>query len=454
MSWEVKKGPEIMSQRGWLVDKASLVLLTKARVIDPSQDLDTVTDILIERGKIKKIGDIDKKELENYHTLDLEGKILAPGFFDMHVHLREPGQEEKETITTGSTAAVAGGFTGVACMPNTNPSLDNVGVVRWVYDMAAGGPVDVHPIAAVTIGRKGTQLTDISDLYHAGVRAISNDGDPVGKADVMRRALEYSQLHDLVISTHSEEHDLAAGGVMREGEMSTRLGMKPWSSLAESVMVARDVLLAEFTGGRLHVGHISSWQSIEMVRWAKGRGVKVTCEATPHHIALTDEACATYDSSFKMNPPLGSKEDREAVIQGLIDGTIDAIATDHAPHTVEEKLVEFSFAPNGVVGLETAIGVVANELVNPEKMSWNEIVQKMAIAPREILRLPSASIQEGEVANLTLIDPEAVWKVDASKFFTKGRNTPFDGKNLHAKPLGVLNRGWILICPDARMLWS
>ena len=261
-------------------------------------------------------------------------------------------------------------------------------------------------------------------------------------------------MHDMVICTHSEDQNLAGKGVMREGEMSTRLGLTPWCGLAESIVVARDILLAGFTGSRLHIGHISSWQSIEMVRWGKAHGVKVTCEATPHHIALTDEKCAAFDSNFKMNPPLGTAEDRQAVIEGLLDGTIDVIATDHAPHTEEEKKVEFSLAPNGVIGLETALGVVAKELIVTKKLTWSDLVQKMSIAPRKILHLPVPAIKTGEVAELTLIDPEAVWRVDPEKFLSKGRNSAFIGQNLSAKSIGILNRGWVLISPEARILWT
>lgn len=453
--WSSNAGVDRLSERNWLVAKTGNVLLKGARLVDPSQDLDEVANVLITRGKITQIGkDIDTSGIEELKTLDLSGKILCPGLFDMHVHLREPGREDKETILTGTTAAVAGGFTGVACMPNTTPSLDNVGVIRWIYDMAAGSPVTVHPIAAITKDRSGKELTEFSDLYNAGVRALSDDGGPVMNSEVMRRALEYSLMHDQVLSTHSEDMDLAGEGVMREGEVSTRLGMKPWPSLAESTMVARDVLLAHFTGARLHVGHISSKESLDMVRWAKANGAKVTSEATPHHIALTDEACTTFDSNFKMNPPLGTKEDQQAVVEAIIDGTVDCIATDHAPHTYEEKTREFSAAPNGVVGLETAVGIVVKELINKKKIDWSTLVDKMAIQPRTILRLPAAALKTGAMAELTVIDPEASWKVEPEKFLSKGRNTPFGGWTLPAKPLGILNRGWLLIAPEGKIYWS
>ncbi len=447
MSWSTRQVADLMSERGWYAAKSALVALQGARVIDPASDLDTVTDLLIDKGKIVKIGSLTKSDLKDAKVIDLEGKIVAPGFFDMHVHLREPGREDKETIFTGTTAAAAGGFTGLCCMPNTNPTLDNTGVVRWVFDLASGSPVSVYPVAAITKGREGKELTEISDLYHAGVRMLSDDGDPVLDAGVMRRALEYSSMHDMVISTHSEDPNLAGDGVMREGEMSTRLGLKPWPSLAESVMVARDVQLAGFTGGRLHVGHISSKESIDMVRWAKKQGYKVTAEATPHHIALTDEACATYDPNFKMNPPLGTDEDRLAVLQGLKDGTIDCISTDHAPHTIEDKLHEFDRAPNGIIGLETSVGIIAKELVRKDMWDWVDVVKHMAINPRKILRLKPAYIKEGAPAELTLIDPNHTWTVEPKKFFSKARNTPFGGWELPAMPIGILNRGWMLIAP-------
>lgn len=447
MSWSTRQVADLMHERGWYADKSSRVVLRGARLLDPGIKLDEVADLLVERGKIVKVGKVTKSDLKDARVIDMGAKIIAPGFFDLHVHLREPGREDKETIFTGTTAAAAGGFTGLCCMPNTIPALDNTGVVRWVFDMAAGSPVSVYPVAAVTKGRQGLELTEISDLYHAGVRMLSDDGDPVKSPGIMRHALEYASMHDMVISTHSEDADLAADGVMREGEMSTRLGLKPWPSLAESVMVARDVQLAGFTGGRLHVGHISSKQSIDMVRLAKQQGFKVTCEGTPHHLALTDEACASYDPNFKMNPPLGTDEDRMALIQGFLDGTVDCVATDHAPHTIEEKLHEFDRAPNGVVGLETAVGVVAKELIGDDLLDWPALVTKMAINPRKILKLKPATIKTGAPAELTLIDPAASWTVDPQQFFSKGRNTPFADWELPAQPVGILNRGWILVAP-------
>ncbi|MBD3166033.1 amidohydrolase family protein [bacterium] len=454
MRWSKDQGPDILNERGWRVTKTGKVLLLNAHLIDPGIDLDDTGSVLIERGKITGVGDIPKQEQEGADVIDMTGIIVCPGLFDMHVHLREPGQENKETIFTGTTAAAAGGFTAVACMPNTDPALDNVGVIRWIYDMAAGGPVDVHPIAAVTRNREGEILSDIADLYSAGVRALSDDGDPLRSSEVMRRALEYCKMNDLVISTHSEDKALASNGVMREGEASTKLGLAPWPSMAEAVMVARDVLLAGYTGGRLHVGHISSRESIEMVRWAKRQGYNVTCEATPHHFALNDEACASYSSHFKMNPPLGTEDDRLAVLDGLRDGTIDAIATDHAPHTVEEKLREFSLAPNGVIGLETAVGVAAKVLVEQNRFDWSMLIQRMAVAPRAIMRLPEAQLKKGAVANLSFIDTSQGWTVDPEAFFSKGRNTPFAGWDLPARPAGICNRGWMMTHPDVAGRWT
>ena len=455
MNWNSKNATSRLDHAGFLAQKGQNLLLSGARVIDPVSGIDSVLDIFIEKGKIRKVGKIKKADLPKHRAIDLRGKIVAPGFIDLHVHLREPGREDKETIWTGTNAAAAGGFTAVACMPNTDPPLDNAGVVKWVLEQAEEGPVGVFPVAAVTVDRSGKNLSDIGDLHlEAGVRMISDDGSPVADADVMRTALEYCQIHDIVISTHSEEKALAGKGVMREGEWSTNLGLPGWPSVAESVMVARDLLLAEFTGGRLHIGHISSKESIDLVRWAKARGVRVTCEATPHHIALTDEAVSSFSGNFKMNPPLGTKEDRDAVIKGLKDGTIDAIATDHAPHTIEESMVEYSLAPNGVVGLETAIGVVAKELVAKKVLDWPDVVLKMAVMPREILRLNPATIVEGADADLTIIDPDAIWAVDPEKFLTKGRNTPFGGWQLPAKSIGIVNRGWLVLAPDARMLAS
>jgi len=455
MNWSSTSATDRLSHAGFLTTRGTALLLKGARVIDPAQGLDKVIDLFIEKGKITHIGKLVQADLPKHKVINLRGKIIAPGFFDMHVHLREPGREDKETIWTGTSAAAAGGFTAIACMPNTDPPLDNSGVIKWVIEQAEGGPVAVHPVGAITRGREGKRLTDIGDMVQeAGVRMFSDDGSPVGTAEVMRHALEYCKINDLVLSTHSEDLSLAGKGVMREGEFSTKLGLPGWPSLAESVMVARDILLAEFTGGRLHVGHISSAESIDLVRWAKARGVNVTCEATPHHMALTDEACTSFDGNYKMNPPLGTPEDRDAVLLGLKDGTIDVIATDHAPHTIEESQVEFSLVPNGVIGLETALGVVAKELGAKKFLDWTDVVQKMAIAPREIMRLPAVAIAEGSEAELTIIDPEAIWKVDPERFLTKGRNTPFGGWELPAKSLGVINKGWLVLAPDARMLIS
>ncbi len=454
MSWKANHGQQMLEKHGWMVQRQSRVHLSGARVIDPEQELDEKLDLLVERGRIVRLGEVDRADLTDVHTLDLRGKIVAPGLFDMHVHLREPGREDKETITTGIGAAVAGGFTGIACMPNTDPPLDNVGVVRWVMDQAAGAPVDVHPVAAVTRDREGKRLTDLLDLHDEGVRAVSDDGSPVAGAETMRRALEYCKTRDMVISTHSEESNLAQNGVMREGEVATRLGLAGWPSVAESVMVARDLLLAMHTGGRLHIGHISSAESIALVRWAKEMGARVTCEATPHHIALTDQACESFSGNYKMNPPLGSQRDQQAVIEGLRDGTIDAIATDHAPHTVEESMKEFSLTPNGVIGMETALGVVAKELVKKEGMDWPHIIRLMSTAPRTILKLAPAAIREKQPAQLVIIDPDATWMVQPEKFLSKGRNTPFGGWQLPAKPLGLLHNGQLALAPDARMLWQ
>ncbi len=452
MSWKSEEGIKRLEKHGWLVQRGKRVLLTGCRIIDPTLDLDITGDILIEKGKIAEIGDIDRKKVGKCETFNLKGKIVTTGLFDMHVHLREPGREDKETIVSGTCAAAAGGFTGVACMPNTEPALDHVGVVRWVFDHQEDSPVAVHPVAAVTRDRKGKHLSEISELYNEGVRMLSDDGSPLASAEVMRRALEYSKLQDMVISTHSEETALAGKGVMREGEWSTRLGLPGWPSLAESVMVSRDILLAEYTEARLHVGHISSKESIEQVRQAKKRGVKVTCEATPHHFSLTEESCKTFDGNFKMNPPLGSVADRDAVIEGLKDGTIDAIVSDHAPHTIEEMKIEFSITPNGIIGLETTLGVIAKTLIADGVLDWKDIVTKMSVAPREIMKLPQVQIKAGEVAELSLIDPEATWRVDPERFLSKGRNTPFGGWDLPAKPIGIINRGWMLVAPDAKML--
>jgi len=418
------------------------LLLKGGRLIDPAKGRDESVDILVVDGRIERMGTALSQP--SAQVIDMKGKIVAPGFIDMHVHLREPGFEHKETILTGCAAAAAGGFTAVCCMPNTSPAIDDESVIRFIQGkakLALGGLVDVYPVAAVTAGRKGEQLAPLAELASAGAVGFSDDGDAVHDAELMRRALEYSSMYDRPIIQHAQEHSLTRGASMNEGFVATALGLQGWPAVAEEVVVARDILLTRYTGGAYHVAHISTAGSIDLVRKAKTEKTRVTAEATPHHFALTDEAVRSFDTNTKMNPPLRTREDVEAVRQGLKDGTIDAIASDHAPHSFDEKEVEYQAAPFGIIGLETALGLALSELFHKNVLSLHEIVEKMSVNPRKILRLPEVRVAEGESANLTLFDPMARWVVDPDLFKSKSRNTPFRGLHLTGKAVGVLNNG-------------
>jgi dihydroorotase len=407
------------------------LVITGGRVIDPESRLDRIADIFVQDGLIKEISSrktttrIGAKEV-----IDAKGKIVVPGLIDMHAHLREPGREDEETIYTGSCAAVAGGFTSVCCMPNTEPPIDNQEAVKFVYAKAKEAKCKIFCVGAVTKGQKGEELTEILDLVQAGVVAISDDGKPVSNSQVMRNALEYCKMFGLPIISHCEDLNLSSCGVMHEGFVSTSLGMNGIPSTAEEVMVARDLKLAEFTGGRVHIAHVSTQGSVDLIREAKKRGIKVTCEATPPHFTLTDESVKTFDTNAKVNPPLRTKKDVETIKKGLKDGTIDSIATDHAPHSVEEKEVEFDFAPFGMVGLETALGLVVTELVNKKILSWAQAVAKLTINPSRILNLNGGRIKRDFPADLTIIDPKTSWIVNPSQFKSKSKNSPFSGRKL------------------------
>lgn len=404
------------------------------RVIDPESRFDRIADIFVHDGLIKEISSrktttrIGAKEV-----IDAKGKIVVPGLIDMHAHLREPGREDEETIYTGSCSAVAGGFTSVCCMPNTEPPIDNQEAVKFVYVKAKEAKCKIVCVGAVTKGEKGEELTEILDLVQAGVVAISDDGKPVSSSQVMRNALEYCKMFNLPIISHCEDLNLSSGGVMHEGFVSTSLGMNGIPSIAEEVMVARDLKLAEFTGGRVHIAHVSTQGSVDLIREAKKRGIKVTCETTPHHFTLTDESVKTFDTNAKVNPPLRTRKDVEAIKKGLKDGTIDSIATDHAPHSVEEKEVEFDFAPFGMVGLETALGLVVTELVNKKILTWPQAIAKLTINPSRILNLKGGRIKRDFPADLTIIDPKASWIVNPSQFKSKSKNSPFGGKKLRGR---------------------
>jgi dihydroorotase len=419
--------------------------ITGGRVIDPESRLDRIADIFVQDGLINKISPTKTTaRIGAKEVIDAQGKIVVPGLIDMHAHLREPGREDEETIYTGSCAAVAGGFTTVCCMPNTDPPIDNQEAIKFVYARAKEAKCKIFCVGAVTKGQKGEELTEILDLVQAGVVALSDDGKPVSNSQVMRNALEYCKMFGLPIISHCEDLDLTSCGVMHEGFVSTSLGMNGIPSIAEEIMVARDIKLAEFTGGRVHIAHVSTLGSVNLIRDAKKRGIKVTCETTPHHFTLTDDAIKTYDTNAKVNPPLRTKKDVEAIKRGLRDGTIDCIATDHAPHSVEEKEVEFDFAPFGMVGLETALGLVVTELINKKILTWTQAIVKLTINPSRILNLKGGRIKKDFPADLTIIDPKASWIVNPSQFKSKSKNSPFGGKKLLGKVCYTVVNGKIV----------
>ncbi len=397
-------------------------------------------DLLIEDGIIKKMGRIGEIGA-NLQVIAAKDQFIVPGLIDIHVHLREPGREDKETIETGAQAAMAGGFTAVCCMPNTYPALDNRSLIEFVKKQARGLLVDVFPIGAVTKERAGKELTEMGDMLEAGAVAFSDDGDAVANAEIMRYALEYSHMLGVPVIDHCEDPFLVRGKVMNEGKVSTLLGQPGASTVAEDLIVARDIMLAEFSGGHVHIAHISSGKSVDLVRAAKSRGIIVTAEVCPHHLVLTDEAVKSFDSNLRVNPPIRTEKDAELLIEGLKDGTIDAIASDHAPHTIEDKDVEFAAAAPGMVGLETSVGLVLTHLVKKKHLSLARMVEKMAIEPRRVLNLPVPEIKKGQEANLTLLNATTEWKVDKTRFRSKSHNTPFHDWQLTGRSTGVFNHG-------------
>ncbi len=423
------------------------ILLKDARIIDPSQGLDTKADLQIENGFITGIS-AGLQAQKNSEQYDLQGSVVAPGFIDMHVHLREPGYEHKATIATELHAAAAGGFVGVACMPNTNPAIDDTSIVRYIKERSLkvlDGLVDVYPIAAVTKNREGKQITEMAELSGAGVVAFSDDGSPVENAQIMRIALEYSKMFNKPIIQHAEEKTLTHGGVMNEGFISTILGLPGIPSIAEALMIQRDIMLTVYCGGRYHVAHLSTKIGLDLIREAKRNGLPVTCEVTPHHFTLQEEEVKSFDTNTKMHPPLRTQEDVDAMKEGLKDGTIDVIATDHAPHSYDEKEVEYLYAPFGIVGLETAIGLSISELVKPGILTLPQMIEKFTVNPRRILDLPHVMIKEGEKACLTIFNPDEEWTVDINQFKSKSKNTPFHGHKLSGKPVGIVNNNAIFI---------
>ena len=414
-------------------------LIKSGRVVDPANQIDEKLDILIVNGKVADLSaNIDAGEAE---IINAAGLIVTPGLIDIHVHLRDPGLEYKEDIISGTKAAAAGGVTSVACMPNTSPVNDNLAVTRFIISKAQEqGSANVFPIGCITKGLKGEILAEMGELKAGGCVGFSDDGRPVSDGELMRRALEYASTFGAPVISHAEDLSLAAGGSMNEGVVATELGLKgiPW--VAEDAMTARDIMLAEFTGAHLHVAHVSTKGSVELVRQAKARGVQVTCEAAPHHFTLTEEAVRGYNTNAKMNPPLRTQEDVEAVRAGLADGTIDAIATDHAPHHFDEKNVEFAIAMNGIVGLETLLPLTLR-LVGEKVLSLSQAIALMTCKPAKILGLDRGTLSVGAVADLTLINPNKEWILEAAKLHSKSKNTPFDGHQLKGLAVRTLLAG-------------
>jgi dihydroorotase len=414
------------------------VLITGGRVVDPSQDLDEKLDVLIEEGTISKL---DKKIKANVETFDASGLIVTPGFIDLHTHLREPGQEHKETIVTGTRAAVAGGFTAVCAMANTVPPNDERAVTEMVVAEARrNGWCRVYPIGAVSKGLKGEEMAELADLRAAGCVAVSDDGKPVYNAQLMRRALEYCSMLGMPVVAHEEDADLNEGGVMHEGYYSTLLGMRGIPAASEETLVARDVILARLTNAHVHIAHLSTAGAIEAVRRAREEGVKVTCEVTPHHIALTDEAVQSFSTSLKMNPPLRSADHRDALLEGIADGTVDAIATDHAPHHFDEKNVEFDLAPFGVIGLETAFAVCYEHLVKAKVIKLPRLIELLSTGPARVFNLPGGTLREGSLGDVTLLDLKST-DVVAKPFQSKAANSPFLGAALQGRVAGTIVGG-------------
>ena len=421
------------------------LLIRGGRVVDPDQGIDRVDDVLVRDGLIVSIGQSGAQPIGKVgETIDATGLIVCPGLIDMHVHLREPGREEDETIETGTHAALAGGFTSVACIPNTEPPIDTQAAVEFIHQKAARADTcNVFVVACVSRDRAGKELADIGQLVEAGAVAFSDDGAPVYDAELMRRALEYCRMFDKPILAHEEVLELSRGGVMHEGLVSLLLGLTGMPAAAEEVMIGRDIALSEVTGGRVHAMHVSTAGGVALIRAAKARGVRITAEACPHHFTLTDESLRGFDANHKMSPPLRTAADVEAIIAGIADGTIDCIATDHAPHAREKKMLEIDRAPFGILGLETAVGLTVTRLVAPGTISWSRLVEAMSLLPARILGINRGTLRAGAVADITLIDPSCSWRVDSRQFRSRSVNSPFDGWTLQGRAVATIVGGRI-----------
>jgi dihydroorotase len=420
------------------------ILLSGGSLIDPSQQLDGKGDILIAGGKIESVGGKISAP-DDCDVIDCANLIVSPGFIDVHCHLREPGREDVETIATGARAAAAGGFTAVCAMPNTDPVTDNQAAVGFVLRQAAKAKsARVYPIGAISVGQQGKALAEFGEMVGAGAVGVSDDGKPVVSAQLMRTALEYARTFRIPVIDHCEEPTLAFGGAMNEGIVSARLGLRGIPSEAEEIMVIRDILLARRTGGHVHLAHMSTRGSVELIRWGKERGINVTAEVCPHHLSLTEDRVEAYDTNAKMNPPLRTADDVAALREAVKDGTIDLVATDHAPHHYDEKEREFADAPNGIVGLETALAVIVTNLVETGIISYSQMVERMACAPAKVFNLPGGSLRRGASADVTVFDPRASWTVDPATFLSKGRNTPYAGMALRGKAVCTIVAGQIV----------
>jgi dihydroorotase len=426
---------------------SELLVLRSGRVIDPSQNVDEIADVAIVDGRIDRIGRIGEigETGGTVEVLACAGFVVAPGFIDVHCHLREPGREDVETIATGARAAAAGGFTAVCAMPNTDPVTDNQAAVGFVLQQGQrAAAARVYPIGAITLGQKGEALAEFGEMVAAGAVAVSDDGRPLASAQLMRTALEYARTFGIPVADHCEEPTLASGAAMNEGIASARLGLKGAPGEAEEIMLVRDILLARRTGGHAHLCHVSTAGSVELLRWGKERGIRVTAEVCPHHLSLTEDAVIGYNTNAKMSPPLRAEADVAALRSALADGTIDVIATDHAPHHYDEKEREFADAPNGIVGLETALGVIVTWLVEPGILDLPLLVERMAVAPARVFNLPGGTLRAGAVADVTVFDPKAQWTVDPTRFKSKARNTPYAGRRLRGRVEYTLVAGQVV----------
>ncbi len=420
------------------------LLLRGGRVIDPGRGLDAVADVLIDDRRIAAVG-VGLGTPDGATVQDVSGRVVAPGLVDVHVHLREPGNEDEETVASGARAAAVGGFTALCAMPNTDPVTDNQAAVGFILrqSLRAGG-AQVHPVGAVSVGQRGEQLAEFGEMVGAGAVAVSDDGRPVVSSHLMRTALEYARTFGIPVADHCDDPTLSAGGVMHEGLVATRLGLKGIPAAAEEIMVARDCLLAELTGGHVHLCHVSTRGSVELIRRARERGARVTAEVTPHHLSLTHQACEAYDTHAKMNPPLREEADVDALRRALAEGVIDCIASDHAPHAYDEKEAAFDDAPFGVIGLETAFGVAHTELVCGGVLSLPALIARMSTAPARLFGLPGGTLAPGVAADLVVLDVTARWTVDAGRFLSKSRNTPFQGRVLTGRALATIVSGRVV----------